>query len=309
MTRADASADAIYDALRADFGEFSAKASGYLSERSFLRERAMILDVIGDERGAVLDIAGGAGLVTLPLAKAGRRVVGVDFNAAACEQAGRNGIAAVCGDAFALPLADGMADVVVNVEFAQQYDLRAVERMLHEAARVLRPTGRLVIAWSNRAALVHRSVSAALSILAEACGWSGMVGGQAYDLASVGQAQDLDGLQAMHGAKTGALFNAAMRLGALFAGAKEADMALAAGYGDRIGLAFQIIDDVLDATANSAALGKPAGADARAGKPTFASLLGVDEARRRAANAPAEGRPAHRWTPCGMSRNTASAPL
>ena len=265
MTRADASADAIYDALRADFGEFSAKASGYLSERSFLRERAMILDVIGDERGAVLDIAGGAGLVTLPLAKAGRRVVGVDFNAAACEQAGRNGIAAVCGDAFALPLADGMADVVVNVEFAQQYHLRAVESMLHEAARVLRPTGRLVIAWSNRAALVHRSVSAALGILAEACGWSGMVGGQAYDLASVGQAQDLDGLQAMHGAKTGALFNAAM--------------------------------------------GKPAGADARAGKPTFASLLGVDEARRRAANAPAEGRPAHRWTPCGMSRNTASAPL
>ncbi len=165
MTRADASADALYDALRADFGESSAKASGYLSERSFLRERAMILDVIGDERGAVLDIAGGAGLVTLPLAKAGRRVVGVDFNAAACRQAKRNGIAAVCGDAFALPLADGMADVVVNVEFAQQYDLRAVERMLHEAARVLRPAGRLVIVWSNRAALVHRIVSAALGFV------------------------------------------------------------------------------------------------------------------------------------------------
>ena len=165
MTRADTSADAIYDALRADYGESSAKSSGYLSEYSFLRERELILDVIGTEPGTVLDIAGGGGLVTLPLAQAGRRVVGVDFNAAACKQARRNGIAAVCGDAFALPLADGMADVVVNVEFAQQYDLHAVERMLHEAARVLRPSGRLVIVWSNRAALVHRIVSAALRLL------------------------------------------------------------------------------------------------------------------------------------------------
>ena len=164
MTRADTSADAVYDELRADFGESSPKASGYLSEYSFLRERDLILDVIGDEPGTVLDTAGGAGLVTLPLVRAGRRVVGVDFNAAACKQARRNGIGAVRGDVFALPLADGMADVVVNVEFAQQYDLHAVERMLHEAARVLRPAGRLVIVWSNRAALVHRIASAALRL-------------------------------------------------------------------------------------------------------------------------------------------------
>ena len=124
--------------------------------------------------------------------------------------------------------------------------------------------------------------AAALGILAEACGWNGMVGGQAYDLASIGRTPDLKDLEAMHGAKTGALINASVHLGALFAGAGEDGMALANGYGDRIGLAFQIIDDVLDATADSAALGKSAGADARAGKPTFVSLLGVDEARRRA---------------------------
>ena len=164
MTRADTGADAIYDALRADFGESGARASGYLSERSFRRERDLILDVVGDEPGTVLDIACAGGLVTLPMARAGRRVVGVDFNAAACLQAGRNGIEAVRGDAFALPLADGTVDVAVNVEFAQQYDLQAVERMLHEAARVLRPAGRLVIAWSNRAALVHRIASAALRL-------------------------------------------------------------------------------------------------------------------------------------------------
>ncbi len=165
MARADTGADAIYDALRADFGESSARAHGYLSEYSFLRERDLILEVIGDERGTVLDVAGGAGLITLPLAKAGRRVVGVDFNQAACLQARGNGIGAVRGDAFALPLADEMADVVVNVEFAQQYDLQAVEGMLQEAARVLRPSGRLVIVWSNRAALVHRIASAVLRIL------------------------------------------------------------------------------------------------------------------------------------------------
>ncbi len=165
MIRADTGADAIYDALRGDFGESSARASGYLSEYSFRRERALILEVIGDERGTVLDIAGGAGLITLPLAKAGRRVVGVDFNHAACRHARRNGIGAVRGDAFALPLADEMADVVLNVEFAQQYDLHAVELMLQEAARVLRPPGRLVIAWPNRAALVHRIASRVLRIL------------------------------------------------------------------------------------------------------------------------------------------------
>ncbi len=166
MMRSDIKADQIYDRLRADFGGASPKASGYLSEYAFLRERALVLEAIGTEPGVTVDLACGAGLVTLPLlAKAGRRVVGVDFNAAACRQAGRNGIQAIRGDAFNLPLADAVADVVVNVEFAQQYDLQAIERMLHEVERVLRPSGRLVIVWSNRAALAHRIASAVLRVL------------------------------------------------------------------------------------------------------------------------------------------------
>ena len=165
MTRGDARADGIYDRLRAEFGDASPKASGYVSEYSFLRERAIVLEAIGDEHGTIVDVACGAGLITLPLAGAGRRVVGVDFNAAACGQAGRNGLGAVRGDAFNLPLADGIADVVVNVEFAQQYGPEAVRRMMHEAARVLRPAGRLVMVWSNRAALIHRAVFPAVRLL------------------------------------------------------------------------------------------------------------------------------------------------
>lgn len=171
MTRADARADEIYDELRAEFGEDSPKASGYLSEYSFRREREMVLEAVGAEPGTVVDLACGAGLVALPLAKAGHRVIGVDFNAAACRQAGRNGLGAIRGNAFRLPLADGLADTVLNVEFVQSYDPEAVEQMLHEVVRVLRPAGRLVIVWGHRAALIHRIVHPIASIPDRRHGW------------------------------------------------------------------------------------------------------------------------------------------
>lgn len=159
MPGADIKLDRIYDGLVADFGNRGPKASGYRSNYSFLRERALVLDAIGDEPGTVVDLACGVGLVTQPLVRAGRYVIGVDFNAASCRVAKRNGMGVIRGDAFNLPLANGMADVVVNVEFAQQYDLQAVEQVLDETARVLRPFGRLVLVWSNRTALVHRVAS------------------------------------------------------------------------------------------------------------------------------------------------------
>ena len=124
--------------------------------------------------------------------------------------------------------------------------------------------------------------AAAVSLLAEAAGWRGMVGGQAFDMASEGQRLGLAELKALHAAKTGALISAAVQIGALFANASKAQMAVAKAFGDRVGLSFQIIDDVLDVTGDTATLGKPAGSDQQADKSTFVTLMSLDEARREA---------------------------
>ena len=120
---------------------------------------------------------------------------------------------------------------------------------------------------------------AAVILLAGAVGWRGMVGGQAFDMASEGQRLSLAKLKALHAAKTGALISVAVQIGALFADAGESQMATAKAFGDRVGLGFQIIDDVLDVASDTATLGKPTGSDQQADKSTFVSLLGLDEAR------------------------------
>ena len=120
-------------------------------------------------------------------------------------------------------------------------------------------------------------------LLAQAAGAAGMAGGQAIDLAATGRALVLPELEAMHRRKTGALIGAAVELGALCAPvlADDARGALRA-FAAAAGLAFQVVDDILDAAGSSATLGKTAGKDAAANKPTYVSLLGLDEARRRA---------------------------
>ncbi len=126
----------------------------------------------------------------------------------------------------------------------------------------------------------HPALAVALTReLAVASGAAGMAGGQAIDLAGVGQRLDQPALEDMHRRKTGALLRASVRMGALAAGAEGAVLAAVDRYGSALGLAFQVIDDVLDATADSSTLGKTAGKDAAADKPTFASLLGVEPAR------------------------------
>jgi farnesyl diphosphate synthase len=128
--------------------------------------------------------------------------------------------------------------------------------------------------------LAPARLAAMLRLLAQAAGSGGMCGGQAIDLDSVGVSLALDQLERMHQLKTGALLRAAVLLGAL-CGKQLAPEELAAldTYSNAIGLAFQVVDDVLDATADSATLGKTAGKDAAANKPTYVSILGLEQSR------------------------------
>ena len=116
--------------------------------------------------------------------------------------------------------------------------------------------------------------------LAAAAGSLGMAGGQAIDLQAVGRTLDLAELENMHARKTGALFRAAVALGALSA-PRVSDTTLAAldRYAACIGLAFQITDDILDVEASTATLGKPQGSDQRRKKPTYSAILGIERAR------------------------------
>ena len=124
---------------------------------------------------------------------------------------------------------------------------------------------------------------AMLRTLGRACGAEGMAGGQALDLAAVGQPLTLAQLEHMHACKTGALIRASVQLGALAAGG-DADVLLALDdYASAVGLAFQVRDDILDVEGESTVIGKTAGKDAAAGKPTFPSIIGLDASRARLA--------------------------
>ncbi|MFD2367558.1 polyprenyl synthetase family protein [Pseudoduganella sp. GCM10020061] len=137
---------------------------------------------------------------------------------------------------------------------------------------------------------------AMLRVLAHAAGAAGMCGGQAIDLDSVGLQLTLEQLEQMHQLKTGALLRASVVLGALAGAELDAETTRALdAYARAIGLAFQVVDDVLDATADSATLGKTAGKDAAANKPTYVSILGLEPSKalaeqlRRDAHAALEG--------------------
>ncbi|WP_042302778.1 polyprenyl synthetase family protein [Paraburkholderia kururiensis] len=116
--------------------------------------------------------------------------------------------------------------------------------------------------------------------LAVASGSVGMAGGQAIDLASVGHALTRAQLETMHRMKTGALLRASVRMGALAGEAPGADALKSLDtYAAAVGLAFQVVDDILDVTTDSATLGKTAGKDAKDGKPTYVSIIGLDASR------------------------------
>ncbi len=128
------------------------------------------------------------------------------------------------------------------------------------------------------------AVVAMVAELARAAGAAGMAGGQAIDLAAVGTAPDIAALENMHRRKTGAMLRASVRLGAL-AGQPlgAAELAALDAYAHAVGLAFQVVDDILDVEGDAATMGKTAGKDSAQNKPTYVSLLGLAESRRLAA--------------------------
>jgi len=120
-------------------------------------------------------------------------------------------------------------------------------------------------------------------LLARSAGHAGMAGGQAIDLASVGKPLDEHALRDMHRRKTGALLQASVLMGAACGPCDERAWSALADYGAALGLAFQVVDDILDVTQESHTLGKTAGKDLNDNKPTYVSVLGLDAARRQAA--------------------------
>ena len=124
----------------------------------------------------------------------------------------------------------------------------------------------------------------AAGILGQAAGTAGLIGGQVADLEAEGRDDvTLADLERLHRAKTGALLGACVVGGGVLGGASDADLGRLARFGEAIGLAFQVVDDILDATEGAEKLGKTAGKDAAAGKATYVRLLGLDRARETAA--------------------------
>jgi farnesyl diphosphate synthase len=160
----------------------------------------------------------------------------------------------------------------VHVRYGQAQAMLAGDAMQALAFEVLTPeTG------------VEPALQARLcALLARSAGHAGMAGGQAIDLASIGKPLDELSLSDMHRRKTGALLQASVLMGAVCGDCEPRAWDALSDYGAALGLAFQVVDDILDVTQESHTLGKTAGKDLDANKPTYVSVLGLDAARRQA---------------------------
>jgi farnesyl diphosphate synthase len=158
----------------------------------------------------------------------------------------------------------------VHVQFGEASALLAGDALQALAFELLTPESSLQT-YKHQARLCR--------LLAHAAGCAGMAGGQAIDLASVGLQLSEAQLREMHQLKTGALLQASVMMGAVCADAPLSVQAALQIYGAAIGLAFQVVDDILDVTADSATLGKTAGKDADQDKPTYVSLMGLTRAK------------------------------
>ena len=157
-------------------------------------------------------------------------------------------------------------------QFGEDIALLAGDALLTEAFCVA----------SKTVGINSEAVVKAIKLLSHYAGYRGMVGGQVIDLQSEGKEVDLATIEKLNLLKTGALLKAACEIGCVLANASEEKIKAAGEYGEKIGLAFQLIDDILDATADEKLLGKPVGSDQKNNKSTFVSLKGIDYCKGKA---------------------------
>jgi geranylgeranyl diphosphate synthase, type II len=198
---------------------------------------------------------------------------------------------------------DGAVTAACTLEFIHTYslihdDLPALDnddyrrgkltchKVFGEAMAILAGDALLTLAFqvlSTRLTVSDRSKAQLIGELSEAAGTvGGMIGGQVADLEGEGKPPDAALLESIHRAKTGALLRASVRMGGIYGCATPEQLAALTGYGEHIGLAFQMIDDILDVEESSEALGKTAGKDAQQQKITFPAVYGLEESRRMA---------------------------
>ncbi len=197
----------------------------------------------------------------------------------------------------------GAADGASTLEFIHTYslihdDLPALDnddyrrgkltnhKVFGEAMAILAGDALLTLAFEVLAKLPHPTAEQRSRMIAELATASGtvggMIGGQVADLEGEGKPPDAQLLETIHRAKTGALLRASVRLGAIYGNATESQIDALSCYGEHIGLAFQIVDDLLDVEESSEALGKTAGKDATQGKITFPAVYGLEQSHQMA---------------------------
>ncbi len=159
--------------------------------------------------------------------------------------------------------------------YGEAVAILAGDGLLNMAFEVLSDPRRAKAVPANRLIAIIKEISAASGVL-------GMVGGQVVDMESEGREIDFPTLEYIHTHKTGALIRAAVRVGALYAKASERRLRALTRYGELAGLAFQIVDDILDITGKREEIGKDIGSDLKKGKRTFPSFYGLEESRLRA---------------------------
>ena len=161
-------------------------------------------------------------------------------------------------------------------------------KVFGEATAILAGDALLTLAFEVLTRQKNTTYTAILSVIREistAAGAGGMVGGQVIDLESEGKIIDMATLKKMHLGKTGALFKAAIRSGAILANANRIQLAALSSYAENFGLAFQITDDILDVTGDEKNLGKPVGSDAKNHKSTYVTLTSLETAKKIACDA------------------------